>query len=193
MPGVNLEEKSKITYLGINIQSNLSWNSQTQHAVSKASRILNFIMRNFHPASTTVKEKLYTTLVRPHLEYGSVAWSPHLSKNIAAIEKVQRRAVRFVCGDFFKRSSVSEMLADLNWSSLEERREANQLTYLYKIINNVVFINPPALKPKISRLRRGNSIQFNEITVKTDAYLQSFLPKTARKWNKLPQEIVTVA
>ena len=87
---MDIEEKSEITYLGINIQSNLSWNSQTQHAVSKASRILNFIMRNFHPASKTVKEKLYTTLVRPHLEYGSVAWSPHLSKNIAAIEKVQK-------------------------------------------------------------------------------------------------------
>ena len=191
MMGVNLEEKSEITYLGINIQSNLSWNSQTQHAVSKASRILNFIMRNFHPASKTVKEKLYTTLVRPHLEYGSVAWSPHLSKNIAAIEKVQRRAARFVCGDFSKRSSVSKMLADLKWSSLEERRESNQLTYLYKIINNVVFINPPVLKPKISRLRRGNSVQFDEITAKTDTYLQSFLPKTVRKWNKLPQEIVS--
>ena len=33
--------------------------------------------------------------------------------------------------------------------------------------------------------------QFDEITAKTDTYLQSFLPKTVRKWNKLPQEIVS--
>jgi hypothetical protein len=94
MLGVNLEEQTEITYLGIIIQSRLGWNRQTERATQKASRILNFIMRNFYFASKTVKEKLYFTLVRPHLEYGSVAWNPYVIQNISSLEKIQRRAAR---------------------------------------------------------------------------------------------------
>ncbi len=191
MLGTNLEEKPEITYLGVIIQNNLSWNKQTEHAASKATRILNFIMRNFSPASKTIKEKLYFTLVRPHLEYGSVAWNPYSVKNISSLEKVQRRAARFVCGDFSKRSSVTKMLSDLGWPTLADRRECNQLTYLYKIINNIVFIKPDVLQPKNTRSRRGNNQQFIEITAATTTYIQSFLPRTVRIWNKLSQEAIT--
>ncbi len=89
MLGTNLKEKPEITYLRVIIQNDLSWNKQTEYAASKATRILNFIMRNFSPDSRTIKEKLYFTLVRPHHEYGSVAWNPYSVKNISSLEKVQ--------------------------------------------------------------------------------------------------------
>jgi len=187
MLGVNLEVKSEITYLGVIIQNNLSWNRQTEHAAGKASRILNFIMRNFSPASKTVKEKLYSTLVRPHLEYGSIAWNPHIKKNIESLEKVQRRAARFVSGDFSRYSSVTEMLQKLGWTSLADRREGNQLTYLFKIIHGIVHIKPEVLKPKIDRPRRGNNKQYQIISATSNVYKQSFLPRTVRAWNDLPQ------
>ena len=34
--------------------------------------------------------------IRPHLEYACSVWDPHTKKNIQSIEKVQRRAARFV-------------------------------------------------------------------------------------------------
>ena len=40
--------------------------------------------------------KLYTYLVRPHLEYGIEEWNPYLQKDIAALENVQKFALR-VC------------------------------------------------------------------------------------------------
>ena len=67
----------------------------------------------------------YASLVRPIAKYASVAWSPHTAKDISAIESTQRRAARFVFNDFSRDSSVSAMLADLNWQSLEERRIIN--------------------------------------------------------------------
>ena len=39
---------------------------------------------------------LYTSLVRPHLEYGNAVWNPFLKSDIALIENVQRRSTRYV-------------------------------------------------------------------------------------------------
>ena len=103
-----------------------------EQAAFKATRILNFLRRNFYAASKTVKSKLYSTLVRPHLEYASVAWNPHNSKDIYTLERVQRRAARFACGDFGRKSSVSGMLNDLGWSTLEERENQTNLSSCIK-------------------------------------------------------------
>ena len=38
---------------------------------------------------------LYKTLVRPHLEYASVIWSPYLKKDKISIENVQRASCKW--------------------------------------------------------------------------------------------------
>jgi hypothetical protein len=44
--------------------------------------VLNFIKRNLKVNSKSVKEKAYTSLIRPKLEYSSCVWDPHTkSKN----------------------------------------------------------------------------------------------------------------
>ena len=40
--------------------------------------------------------KIITTFIRPTLEYASVAWNPHLQKDIKKIERIQRTATRWV-------------------------------------------------------------------------------------------------
>ena len=64
----------------------------------------------------------------PNLKRLTVAWSPHTAKDVFAIESIQRRAARFVVNDYSRNSSVSAMLADLTWQSVEERRIINDLT-----------------------------------------------------------------
>ena len=46
---------------------------------------------------------------------------------------VQRRAARFIKRDYSYESSVTQMLKNLDLSSLENRRKMNKLTVLYKI------------------------------------------------------------
>ena len=66
------------------------------------------------------------TLVRPHLDYATAAWDPHIEKNISSIEKVQRQAARFVTNTYEKESSVIELLNVLNWEPLRNRKEAHR-------------------------------------------------------------------
>ena len=105
--GVNLVEVKETKYLGVNLQSDLRWNIQTHHATGKAIGVLGFLRRNFHHCSPSVKEKLYLTLARPHLDYATAAWDPYTNKLISSIERVQRQAARFVTNTYGIDTSVA--------------------------------------------------------------------------------------
>ena len=56
MMGVTtLEETKESNYLGVYIQNDLRWNAQVNHVKSKASKVLNFLKRNFHHTSQSTK------------------------------------------------------------------------------------------------------------------------------------------
>ena len=108
----------------------------TQYSVVlKASKTLNFIKQNLYMCSKEVKEAAYLTLVRPCLEYASSVWDPYqlyLIYLISSIEKIQRRAARWTLSDYNRYSSVSNMLKQLQWSSLEMQRSDPHLCMLYR-------------------------------------------------------------
>ena len=96
----------------------------------------------------------YFTLVRPIIEYAAPVWDPYTQRNIYKIEMVQRRAARFVCGRYHNTSSVSEMLQDLEWPSLQQRREMLRLVLFYKIHHNlVIFDTSPYITPALRATR----------------------------------------
>ena len=51
-----------------------------------------------------------------------MVWSPHTKKNKDELERVQRRAARFVSGRYHNISSVSDMISNLKWETLEQKR-----------------------------------------------------------------------
>jgi hypothetical protein len=58
------------------------------------------ICHNFRDCSKSVGEQSYTTMVRPTLEYASAAWDPYTCDQINQLDKVQRRAARFVSNNY---------------------------------------------------------------------------------------------
>ena len=92
---------------------------------SKANRSLNFLRRNLSKCSsdTDIKENAYLTIVRPTLEYAACVWDPHQEYLIYDIEKIQRRAARWVLSDYSYYCCVTDMLNRLKWPTLQERRQ----------------------------------------------------------------------
>ena len=116
--GHSLEKTDSTKYLGITLQSNLKWDKHINNITSKANQTLGFLRRNLKVNSQKIKDHDYKALVRPKLEYSSCVWDPLTTNQINQLEKVQRRAARFVCGRFHNTSSVTEMLEDLDWPLL---------------------------------------------------------------------------
>ena len=69
---------------------------------------------------------------------------------------MQRRAARWTLGDYDYHSSVSAMLQDLNWPTLQYRRQRARLSLFYKSLHNLIALEiPPYYIPNnhLSRLR----------------------------------------
>ena len=75
--------------------------------------------------------RLYKSLVRPLVEYCTVAWSPGYNKDKAVIEKIQRRFTKMIPA--VKDMSYEERLRSLGLWSLEERRNRADLIQVYKM------------------------------------------------------------
>ena len=131
--GEILESVDCARYLGISISKDLSWNTPISQITSKANRTLGFVKRNVRTKNQSVKEIAYKTLVRPQVEYASTVWSPYTKQNIQKIEMVQRRAARWVSNSYSYYDSVSAMLSNLGWRSLEYCGYYSRLAMFYKI------------------------------------------------------------
>ena len=135
-----LEIVQSAKYLGITITDNMNWGQHVSEISSKATKTLGFLRRNLAFAPRSTKEVAYKTLVRPKLEYAAPIWSPHSKLQINQIEKVQRTAARWTCRRWRNTSSVGEMLDELEWPSLEARRDQSSLLLFHKIHCGAVYI-----------------------------------------------------
>ena len=133
----NLLYIDSFTYLGITISSTLNWSEHVNSVYFKATRALNFITRNLSICDTKHKSLAYTSIVRPHLEYAAASWDPYQKNHIALLNKVPNRAARFCFNDYGYTSSVSGLIKQLDWPSLEVRRSTSRLAELYKIIQSL--------------------------------------------------------
>ena len=66
----------------------------------------------------------------------------HLARDCDLLEKIQRQSARFVKGDYRTTSSVTQMLHDLGWRDLSDRRRDLRLALLYKVVTGHVAVGP---------------------------------------------------
>lgn len=182
-----LEHDTSAKYLGCTISSDLKWGKHISTICSKANNTISFLKRNINISNKSIKEKAYVSLVRPTLEYASSVWDPYQQNDIHRLEMVQRRAARYVTNRYHNTSSVSSMIEQLEWTTLQERRKHSRLLMMYKLKNNIVRVDASSKLIPNERPSRNNNEQALRIpSCKTTARKDSFYPRTIKEWNTLP-------
>ena len=138
---ISLVDSAK--YLGVVIDSKLTWKKQYSSINQKCSSSLAFIRRNLPPSCPRqVRERCFNTLVRPIAEYGCQVWDPHYNMDIQHLEKIQKRGARFVTRNFtMEAGNTKQNFNSLGWSSLEERRLQLKLSTFKK--SHLKILDPP--------------------------------------------------
>jgi len=104
---------------------------------------------------------------------------------VQQLERVQRRAARFVKKDY-SHTTVTGLLDELGWLPLFERRKHYRLTVFYKAFNNFSAISLDHLLVSSRHTRAFNENKFMSLPVCTDAFKYSLFPRTIIDWNSLP-------
>ena len=171
-----------------------TWNTHVSNICTKANRTLGFLRRNLSACPQDVKESAYKGLVRPVLEYGSSVWDPSSILLQEELEKVQKRAARFVTGNYlYETGSMTGILEQLKWESLKKRRRDSRIIMLYKGLKGAASIPTNDLVPPIRHVRNHHSLAFQTPFANTDIYKCSFFPQTIRDWNSLTDTFLSAA
>ena len=138
----------------------------------------------------------------PVLDYGSSVWDPHGVVLQEELESVQKRAARFVTGNYnYETGSMTGILGQLNLiiaylftlESLKKRRKDNRLILLYKGLKSKASVPTDDLILKTRRCRNQHSMAFQTPIANTDVYKGIFFPQTIRDWNALPDSLISSA
>ena len=189
--GHRLEHITSAKYLGVRLTSDMKWTQHINNVCAKANSTIGFLKRKININNRDIKEKAYKSLVRPTVEYASAAWNPYQKTDIQKIEMIQRRAARFVQNRYHNTSSVTEMLEQLEWPTLEERRKIASLSIMYKMMNDKLNIDvTEKLKQQERPSRNSNSMALQLPSCRTSVRKESFYPRNIKEWNALPTTTV---
>jgi len=174
-------------YLGIELSQSLNFSAHIANIVKKASQKLGFLRRNLGRCPREVRSLAYYALVRSSLEYSASVWDPHKASEVDSLERIQRSAARFACGEYRRgpEISVSDLLRQLQWPPLEMRRTAARLTLFYKAHTGVIAMPLDEIITKADSRTRNAEYNYKQLKSTNSNFSNSFFPRTIREWNAL--------
>jgi ribonuclease P/MRP protein subunit RPP40 len=201
----NLEISEVERDLGVKVESDMKWKYQTQMCVNKASRILGMLKNTFECRDRKLWTTLYTTYVRPHLEFAVSVWNPPNATQSIMLEKVQRRASKIP--NTSRTLKYNERLNKMSITTLDLRRRRGDLIQFYKSLNGLERIewyqkpnlktnaiqDVPAASTRVNQRRvRSQSFtsrEINDFHSSVSARMHFFTNRAASMWNKLPDKV----
>ena len=176
--------------LGVYVDTSLHFSQHCQKVASKANRILGLIRRSFSYLDGPMVKQLYIGLVRPHLEYGNVIWSPQYKKDATTLENVQKRATRLIPD--LRDREYEDRLKALKLPSLVYRRRRGDLIETFKIRNDEYKVRKDELLPlKEYKKTRGHNQKLEKQSFHLELRKKFFSSRVHDAWNALPDSVVS--
>ena len=173
--------------LGVLVDCELSFSKHIQTQVNKANRLVGLIRRSFTHLDKECMKLLFTSIVRPHLEFTNFAWSPVYQKHIDLIEQVQRRATKVIPG--LKNLSYEQRLSAMDLPSLRHRRKRGDLIEAYKYTHELYNVNKSMLPLEANRRTRGHLYKVIKRSCNLNLRKNFFSFRVTSEWNNLPAYI----
>ena len=191
--GSVIERVDEFKYLGVKLDSSLSWSAHIDYLCKNVSKRTGIIKRvkNFLPHQTTVM--LSNALVIPHFDYGSSVWSNFSTEFHNKLQVLHNNLARIIL-KADARTPINDMMNSLQWDKLDQRWHKQLLVIVYKCLLN---LSPSYLSNQFEFVHDNHSYltrnhTSNTLVVpkfKTNSGLRTFHVRAAYAWNNLPVSI----
>ena len=123
--------------------------------------------------------------------YCSPLWNPTLKKDINALEKIQRRFTKCICG--LHEQPYADRLKSLHIPTLEDHRFCADMLYIFKVLHHKINCSLANLRLTLLQSKtRGNNLTFVQRGATSKLCASLFPHHAASSWNKLPLNALNV-
>ncbi|XP_068205277.1 uncharacterized protein [Palaemon carinicauda] len=141
--GNEIESVDQEEDLGIIISMDLTFIKQRIKAEKKAQKLIGHTKRQYKYRNKDTVLQLYTSLVRPHLEYGAQFLAPSIQRDIDRLEEVQGRATKLV--PTLRQFGYRQRMERLNLLDLQTRRLRGPVIEAFNILEGITNIDYKSL------------------------------------------------
>ena len=191
MQNHEIKEVENHKNLSLYFSNDGTWHTHISYIKEKAWYRIKIMRKLKFQLDRKFLEIIYTSFIRPMLEYGNEIWDNCTQYEKDDPEKIQTEAARIATGTT-KLVSLENLCSVTGWDTLDMRRKKQKLTLFYKLAHKLTphYLTSliPATVTETSSYNLRNSNDFRTVRARTSQYFSSFLPSTIREWNNLPEE-----
>jgi hypothetical protein len=186
-----LSVTNNIRYLGLILDSNLTWCQHISSIIRSVAPKIALMRRLSSVVPQSLSSKIFTTYLRPCLEYGITVWGGCSEEGMNKVQKFQNLAARIVKKNYdYINHRGLDIVESLGWHTIRQRRDYHLSFLMYKCVHGQA---PDYLRDNVLLLSEMNDIPTrNTHSLKVyvpkpniEKYKESFHYMGSKIWNSL--------
>ena len=198
--------------LGIDLNRTLNFTDHAMCLYSKANQRLGLLKRTCHFVKSIVKKRvLYLAMVRSLFEHCPTVWRPSSNTVIERLECIQKRAIKWINGDYSASYSSNNLLyythcKQLDILPIKYRFDYHDLKLFHQIVHKLSYIKMPPYLHFFEGRSRLRFTHLDRLSITSDiipacrfsdnntkrGFSNSYFYRTHMLWNRLPYTLRAV-
>lgn len=192
LPCCNLDSKSlshvsTIKDLVVAVSNDLKWNNHIDHILAKGYRMLSFLRRHTLTSfDENTRKLLHLSFVRRHIGYASKVWAPQEISNLTRIERLQRRATKYMLNmNYYNSVPYRDRLIRLNLLPVSYWHELKDLVFYFKCRTNHYNIPINDFVAPRTNVRTTRHSSASDVKL----FQASYFNRITKLWYNLPSSV----
>ena len=178
-------------FLGVYVDCHLTWKEHIAYIASKIAKNIGVIARTAYILPSSIRIKLYYSLVYPYLSYCNIVWGSTYATRLHRLNVLQKRAIRLVAGVPYS-SHTAHIFKTLNMLKIDQIGILQIGEFMYRFDRNLlpsIYKHYFQLSSQVHPYFTRNSSAYRRTYARTNTRLFSIKSIGVAIWGKIPMEI----
>ena len=185
-----LQFQESMKYLGVKIDSTLTFDNHVQYMTSKLSKKVGYLKRIGTHLSQWARLVIYNTIIEPHFNYCATVLFDLKQQDLSTLQKLQNKAMRAILQCHYRTHRI-DMLQKLGWLSIYQKNIVKVLIFIRDSIidENSEFQHYLKKNCEVHKHNTRGSQKFHLPIQNNNSAQKSIFIKGLKIFNDLPTEL----